>query len=249
MSEREALVATLKTITQNIPTYAKKFTNVQITADFAARLIDALSAPQQEPVAHLPKNALDFIGDKNITTIYKDECGSVTFPIYGPDLLAAYDRVAAERDAAVKVRQDYDRWLSKGVYYTTEECTKFAAERRAELDRAITRAEAADRQLAEVVADVEKLREEKQRIWESGITLERQLAELQAKHDALVKDAERYRWLRENNEQHCDEELPHVTVNTQDIWGKWYSKFLEPEELDAAIDAAMSAVALDKGGE
>lgn len=53
-----------------------------------------------------------------------------------------------------------------------------------------------------------------------------------------AEDAERYRWLRENNEQHCDEELPYVTVNAQDTWGKWYSKFLTPEELDAAIDAA-----------
>lgn len=96
------------------------------------------------------------------------------------------NRMEAERDAAVKVRQDYDRWLSEGVYYTTEEYTKLAAERRAELDLAVSRAETAERQLAEAIADVEKLREEKRNMWERGIILENQLAELQRKHDGLV---------------------------------------------------------------
>lgn len=43
-----------------------------------------------------------------------------------------------------------------------------------------------ERQLAEAIADVEKLREEKRNMWERGIILENQLAELQRKHDGLV---------------------------------------------------------------
>ncbi len=61
---------------------------------------------------------------------------------------------------------------------------------------------------------------------------------LRDENERLSKDAERYQWLRSDNEQHCDEELPHVCINAVTDRGKHYSKFLTPSELDAAIDAA-----------
>ena len=61
---------------------------------------------------------------------------------------------------------------------------------------------------------------------------------LREENERLKKDAARYQWIRDNNEHHCDEELPHVCINAVTDWGNHYSKFLTPEELDAAIDAA-----------
>lgn len=157
---------------------------------------------------------------------------------YGPDILAYADRVAAERDA----------WESRAGEYMDE---RDRAERQlAAMEKVITAED------AEIVRDVQRLErqlaacqkeceeqarlngmgsEREARLMAENMTLRAdldaeagQLATLQAKHDALVKR------LREPTPEmlkflcDCDSDL------------------MPGESL---ADAAMSAVALDKGGE
>ena len=156
--------------------------------------------------------------------------------IYGPDLLAAYDRVAAERDEAVELRQKYDTWLSNGVYYTTEEYTKLVAERKAELEHALTCAETAERQLAEAEKREKSKHERYTALLERHTKQTERLAELQAKHDALVK------WL-DNNTTFTDSGNPVLASVSKRIW------YHATDDTKSYPFSAMSAVALDKGGE
>lgn len=76
-------------------------------------------------------------------------------------------------------------------------------------------------------------------------TAERQLAELQAEHDALVKDAARYRWLCDNANLSLGglKAQPYIELD------RWALMGTRDIDLDAAIDAAMSAVALREGSD
>ena len=61
---------------------------------------------------------------------------------------------------------------------------------------------------------------------------------------ALQADAERYRWLRQRNIEHYDDSLPAIACHRLDDggWGKWQTfVYDEPDEIDAAIDAARKA--------
>ena len=63
--------------------------------------------------------------------------------------------------------------------------------------------------------------------------LDIECARLEKEVDALRKDAERYRWLRDQNNSEAVEDMIRV-YNYGDG-----AKLLDGEELDAAIDAAM----------
>jgi hypothetical protein len=52
------------------------------------------------------------------------------------------------------------------------------------------------------------------------------------------RDAKRYRWLRDSNSDH--EQMPTVTVQQQNSWGRWLDMPVYGAELDSAIDSAMS---------
>jgi hypothetical protein len=69
-----------------------------------------------------------------------------------------------------------------------------------------------------------------------------ELDRLQAENEALRKDAERYRWLR-NGYDHCDDGLPYAVRHAQNDWGKWVTPVIVDEALDAAIDTAREVVA------
>lgn len=97
-------------------------------------------------------------------------------PLYGPDLLDAYNRMRVERDAATGVEACCQEW------HTCEKrCAPLAENWR-------TAAKTAERQLAELQQDAEIGRK-----WRENSSLEEwfpftsaQLAELKAKHDALA---------------------------------------------------------------
>lgn len=158
--------------------------------------------------------------------------------------LAEADRRAAERDAAVNVLK------AEGIRPKGKSCLPY-------IIRAIT----AERQLARETARADAwVKEVRDLARELGIADEdsngsihdwrhvkyklRQLAELQAEHDALVKDAARYRWLCDNANLSLGglKAQPYIELD------RWALMGTRDIDLDAAIDAAMSAVAL-KGGE
>lgn len=58
-----------------------------------------------------------------------------------------------------------------------------------------------------------------------------------AMDDALEKDAQRYRWLREPR----DEQQPVVTIAKQNSWENWKDVPLWEEELDMAIDREIAS--------
>jgi hypothetical protein len=62
-----------------------------------------------------------------------------------------------------------------------------------------------------------------------------ELRRLDAEVEALRKDAERYRWLREAD----PDAGPAVLQHEMNSWGKWFYVSINQEALDAAIDAAM----------
>ena len=64
----------------------------------------------------------------------------------------------------------------------------------------------------------------------------------------IVRDANRYRWLRENAYAHADDGLPHCVTHEINGWGKWVDRLTEGNRLDALIDAqlGLSAEAADQ---
>lgn len=80
---------------------------------------------------------------------------------------------------------------------------------------------------------IESLLAEKERLKHNLTTLRAQLAKLIAERDALKEDAERYRYLRD------DGDGVDILVLEEDEHGASWVHGYPPEELDAAIDAAM----------
>ena len=82
--------------------------------------------------------------------------------------------------------------------------------------------------LAEQDAEIERLREQFKEIDEAAKFLLRKCSELEAERDALLKDAKRYRWLRQfilNADDTTFTFIPNVGTATDEI-------------VDEAIDAA-----------
>ena len=76
----------------------------------------------------------------------------------------------------------------------------------------------------------------------------KQLAAAQRENEGLRKDAERYRWLRDDSAS-ARIETPTVEVPDNESDGYGGSKFIFGEELDAAIDAALASHGKTAGGE
>ena len=97
-----------------------------------------------------------------------------------------------------------------------------------------------------LLAEVERLTRERDNHAESfkqqhqaNVELLERAESAERREQEARKDAERYRWLRD--EAHPDREDTGVACKETHMtdWGKWYEKFLSGEELDAAIDAAL----------
>ena len=122
-----------------------------------------------------------------------------------------------------------------------------------------------DAEIAQLKAEVERTQshlvhtiESRDATFRANESLKAEIAQLKAERDALLKDAERYRWLRGQHEGHEDMEfdadgLPMPIEPTALAWTVFRpeNESLEPVgcivgELDAAIDEAMASSS--KGG-
>ncbi|WP_250501933.1 hypothetical protein [Caballeronia sp. AZ7_KS35] len=56
-----------------------------------------------------------------------------------------------------------------------------------------------------------------------------------------ARDAARYRELRHNGFDNCDNEKPYIAVHKQDDWGNWHDTPIVDDDADDAIDAAIAA--------
>jgi len=88
---------------------------------------------------------------------------------------------------------------------------------------------------------LDELREAAARKWAGDPAAQRAglFARAAEEVDALRKDAERYRWLRDKADP--DSNQPYVTVYKKNSWGKWFNSVEIGSFLDAAIDAAIDA--------
>lgn len=61
--------------------------------------------------------------------------------------------------------------------------------------------------------------------------------------DEVARYAARYRWLRSAN---ADDDVPYVAIQKTNGWGKTSSCWLQEDEADQAIDAAIQSAARDE---
>lgn len=173
------------------------------------RITEAAGRP--EPVAWLVQYR-----DRHEFTFKKPAflIDAIAEPLYGHGLLDYADRMAAERDEAVNALK------AEGIRPKGKSCLPY-----------IIRAETAERQLAEAEKREKSKHEQYTALLERHTKQTERLAELQAKHDALVAMTS--------------------AVCEKDPVGCWRVRCHLGKDCAANKEllAAMSAVALDKGGE
>jgi hypothetical protein len=71
-----------------------------------------------------------------------------------------------------------------------------------------------------------------------------ELERLRAEREEMRKDAERYRFLRDDSDP--DSDHPYITRHLVSDWGNWRNTWEHAEAADAHIDAALTATHADE---
>ncbi len=78
---------------------------------------------------NLLRDDMNWIADQLRASLEREEEWKALAADSSDEKSQNYEEACKERDEAVKARVFYDRWLSNGVYFTTEEFKKYIEER------------------------------------------------------------------------------------------------------------------------